>query len=45
MQRTDTMSENCNQCCESCSEDCADRKEEMQDFREKPNEMSSVRAI
>lgn len=39
------MSENCNQCCDSCNEDCADRKEEMRDFREKPNELSSVKKV
>jgi Mrp family chromosome partitioning ATPase/predicted Fe-Mo cluster-binding NifX family protein len=37
------MSENCNQNCGSCSEDCAERKEV--DFREKPNELSSIKKV
>jgi Mrp family chromosome partitioning ATPase/predicted Fe-Mo cluster-binding NifX family protein len=37
------MSENCNQNCGSCSEDCAERKEV--DFREKPNEHSSIKKV
>lgn len=36
------MSENCNQNCGSCSEDCAERKV---DFREKPNELSSIKKV
>jgi Mrp family chromosome partitioning ATPase/predicted Fe-Mo cluster-binding NifX family protein len=37
------MSENCNQNCGSCSEDCDERKEV--DFREKPNEHSSIKKV
>jgi Mrp family chromosome partitioning ATPase/predicted Fe-Mo cluster-binding NifX family protein len=36
------MSENCNQNCGSCSEDCAEREV---DFKEKPNEHSSIKKV
>lgn len=39
------MSENCNQNCSSCSENCADRTAEKTDFREKLNDMSSVKRV
>ncbi|WP_407921080.1 hypothetical protein [Acetivibrio mesophilus] len=39
------MSENCNQSCSSCSEDCTERKENKNDFSEKPHEMSSIKRL
>jgi Mrp family chromosome partitioning ATPase len=39
------MSENCNQNCSSCSKECAERKEQKNDFSEKPHEMSSIKKV
>ena len=39
------MSENCNQSCNTCSEDCSERKEQKNDFSEKPHEMSSIKKV
>ena len=39
------MSENCNQSCSSCSKDCADRKDEKNDFLERPHEMSRIKKV
>ena len=39
------MSEDCKQSCSSCSEDCAERKEEKNDFLEKPHDMSSIKKV
>ncbi len=39
------MSENCNQNCGSCSSNCSDRKEEKNDFLERPHEMSRIKKV
>ncbi|NLI38228.1 MAG: Mrp/NBP35 family ATP-binding protein [Clostridiaceae bacterium] len=39
------MSEKCNQSCSSCSEECSERKENKNDFSEKPHEMSSIKKV
>lgn len=37
------MNNSCNNQCSSCSEDCADRK--LEDFREAPHELSSIKKV
>ena len=39
------MSENCEQSCSSCSEVCDERKEQKNDFSEKPHEMSNIKKV
>ncbi|CUH92825.1 Mrp/NBP35 family ATP-binding protein [Herbinix luporum] len=39
------MSENCNQSCNTCSKDCAERRENKNDFSEKPHEMSKIKKV
>lgn len=36
------MSETCNQSCSTCGKDCSDRREALEDLREKPNAMSRI---
>lgn len=39
------MSENCNNNCSSCGQSCSDRKEEFNDFSEKPHELSKIKKV
>ncbi len=39
------MSETCTFDCAQCVQDCNERKKTMEDFREKPHEMSSIRCV
>ncbi len=39
------MSENCDNNCESCGEDCADRREQMDDLRLPPHELSHIKKV
>ena len=39
------MSENCTHDCSSCGESCSERRTTLEDFREKPHELSHIRKV